>query len=48
LVAFNTPKVRVWTVEKAPVIADASKLSGEQLTSYLKREGITDRRQANG
>jgi transposase len=41
LVASNTPKVRVWTVEqKAQVIADASKLSGEQLTSYLEREGI--------
>ena len=41
LVASNTPKARVWTVEqKAQVIADASKLSGEQLTSYLEREGI--------
>src|SRR6202045_201597 len=41
LVAANTPKARVWTVEqKAQVIADASKLSGEQLTSYLEREGI--------
>jgi len=40
-VATNTPKARVWTVEqKAQVIADASKLSGEQLTSYLEREGI--------
>jgi transposase len=41
LVASNTPKSRVWTVEqKAQVIADASKLGGEQLTSYLEREGI--------
>jgi transposase len=41
LVASNTPKARVWIVEqKAQVIADASKLSGEQLTSYLEREGI--------
>src|ERR1700692_1737255 len=41
LVASNTPRARCWTVEqKAQVIADASKLSGEQLTSYLEREGI--------
>jgi transposase len=41
MVASNTPKARIWTVEqKAQVIADASKLSGEQLTSYLEREGI--------
>jgi len=40
-VASNTPKSRVWTVEqKALVLADASKLSGEELTSYLEREGI--------
>ena len=40
-VASNTPKARVWTVEqKAQVLAAASKLSGEELTSYLEREGI--------
>ena len=40
-VAFNTPKSRVWTVEqKAQVLTDASKLSGEELTSYLEREGV--------
>jgi hypothetical protein len=40
-VASNTPKSRVWTVEqKAQVLADASKLSGEELTSYLERGGI--------
>jgi transposase len=41
LVASNNPRARIWTVEqKAQVLADASKLSGEQLTSYLEREGI--------
>jgi transposase len=41
LVASNTPKSRVWTVErKARVLADASKLNGEELTSHLEREGI--------
>ncbi|MGH9564298.1 MAG: hypothetical protein ACRD3S_22825 [Terracidiphilus sp.] len=40
-VASNTPKSRDWTVEqKARVLADASKLSGEELASYLEREGI--------
>jgi len=40
-VASNTPKARVWTVEqKAQVLAAASKLSGEELTSHLEREGI--------
>jgi transposase len=40
-VASNTPKARVWTVEqKAQVLAAASKLSGEELSSYLEREGI--------
>ena len=40
-VASNTPKARVWTVEqKAQALAGASKLSGEQLTAYLEREGI--------
>jgi transposase len=39
LVASNTPKSRVWTVErKARVLADASKLNGEELTSHLERE----------
>jgi transposase len=41
LVASNNPKARVWTVEqKAQALAGASKLSGEQLTAYLEREGI--------
>jgi transposase len=41
LVASNTPKARVWTVEqKAQALAGAANLSGEQLTSYLEREGI--------
>jgi transposase len=40
-VASNTPKARVWTAEqKAQALASASNLSGEQLTSYLEREGI--------
>jgi hypothetical protein len=40
-VASNIPKTRVWTVEqKAQALADASKLSGEELTSYLEHEGI--------
>jgi transposase len=40
-VASNNPRARVWSVEqKAQVLADASKLSGEQLTSYLEREGV--------
>jgi hypothetical protein len=40
-VASYTPKTRVWTVEqKAQMLAVASKLSGEELTSYLEREGI--------
>lgn len=35
------PVVREWTVEqKARVLAEASKLDGEELTSYLEREGI--------
>jgi transposase len=41
LVASKTPKAQVRTVEqKAQVLADASKLSGEELTSYLEREDI--------
>ena len=40
-VAANTLKAPGWTVEKkAQVLADASKLGGEQLRSYLEREGI--------
>lgn len=40
-VASNTPKARIWTVEqKVQVLAGAANLSGEQLTSYLEREGI--------
>lgn len=40
-VASNTPKSRVWTVEqKAQVLADASKLTGEEFASYLDRQGI--------
>jgi hypothetical protein len=39
--AANTSRARVWTVEqKARVLADASKLGGEELTSYLEREGV--------
>jgi len=39
----DKPKVarRDWTVaEKAHVLAEASKLDGEQLTTYLEREGV--------
>jgi transposase-like protein len=33
--------VREWTVEqKARVLADASKLSGDRLTAYLEREDV--------
>jgi transposase len=40
-VTANTPKPHVWTVEqKAQALASASKLSGEELTSYLERAGI--------
>jgi transposase len=40
-VASHKPKARAWSVEqKAQVLAEASKFSGEQLTSYLEREGI--------
>jgi transposase len=40
-VASSTPKVRIWTVEqKVQALAGAANLSGEQLTSYLEREGI--------
>src|SRR5438132_348537 len=41
LVASEKPVVREWTVEqKARVLTEASKLTGEQLTSYLQREGV--------
>jgi hypothetical protein len=40
-VASNSPKTRVWTVEqKAQVLADALKISGEELTSHLERAGL--------
>jgi transposase len=35
------PATREWTVEqKARVLAEASQLTGEQLTAYLEREGV--------
>lgn len=35
------PATREWTVEqKARVLAEASKLAGEELTAYLEREGV--------
>ena len=35
------PVTREWTVEhKAHVLAEASQLTGEQLTAYLEREGV--------
>jgi len=41
VVASKTPKARVRSVEqKARVLAEASKLSGEELRLYLEREGI--------
>lgn len=41
LVATEKPIVRKWTVEqKAHVLAEASRLSGEQLTAHLEREGV--------
>ena len=40
-VAADKPSVREWTVEqKARVLAEASKLTGEQLTAHLEREGV--------
>ena len=40
-VAANNPKSRIWSVEqKARVLAGASKLNGEELASYLERQGI--------
>jgi transposase len=39
--ASKEPVVREWTVEqKARVLADASKLSGDRLTAYLEREDV--------
>lgn len=41
LVASDERGVRKWSVEqKAQLLADASKLSGEQLSAYLAREGV--------
>ncbi len=41
LVACDKPIVREWTVgQKARVVAEASQLTGEQLTAYLEREGV--------
>jgi hypothetical protein len=41
LMAFDAIKVRKWTVEqKARVLSEASRLSGEQLRAYLEREGV--------
>ena len=41
LVATDKPNVREWTVEeKVRVLADASNLTGEELTAHLEREGV--------
>src|ERR1019366_1106278 len=41
LVASDKRIIREWTVEqKARVVAEASKLTGEQLTSFHESEGI--------
>lgn len=41
LVAFENRSVREWTVEqKARVLTEAANLTGEQLRSYLEREGV--------
>src|ERR1700687_1255637 len=41
LVGCDDSKAREWTVEhKARVLADASTLTGEQLRSFLEREGV--------
>ena len=41
LVAIDNRTVSEWTVEqKARVLADASTLTGEELTAHLEREGI--------
>src|SRR5262245_16010853 len=40
-VGADDPKAREWTVgEKARVIAQAAKLTGEQLTAYLEAEQV--------
>jgi transposase-like protein len=41
MVASDKRIIRKWTVEqKARIVAEASSLSGEQLTEYLRREGV--------
>jgi transposase len=41
IMVANNPRARVWSVEqKAQALADASNLTGAQLSSYLKRGGI--------
>jgi transposase len=41
LVASDNGTVREWTVEqKARVLAEGSKLTGDQLNAYLTREGV--------
>ena len=41
LVASHPPVVRKWSVEhKARILAEGSKLTGDQLTAYLEREGV--------
>ncbi len=41
LMATKKPVNRQWTVErKARVLADAARLSGEELSAYLDREGV--------
>jgi transposase len=37
----SKPAVREWTIEqKARVLAEASKVTGEELTAYLERQGV--------
>lgn len=44
LVAYEKPRTGGWSVEqKARVLADASKLDGQQLLAYLEREGVAAR-----
>ena len=41
LMADHPKPVRMWTIEqKARVLADAGELDGEELTTYLEREGV--------
>jgi transposase-like protein len=43
LIAFEKHVMREWTVEqKARVIAEGSRLSGEQLSTYLTHEEVKD------